>query len=131
MILGAAFRAFAFDKPVRQKHILHRIVQLLDTANRNQPGGFQFAVNILGEMPRFGRVGAVIIIKLNMKAGKIAGMFQMNARNQSFRCDTFLLRTQHDRRTVRIVGAHIINRMSAHFLKTHPDIRLNIFHQMT
>ena len=51
--------------------------------------------------------------------------------NELFGADPFFLSAQHDRRTMRIIGAHIMDLMTTHSLKAHPNIGLYVFHQMT
>ena len=44
--------------------------------------------------------------------------------------NAFLARANHNRRAVRIVGAHIDAIIPAHLLKPHPKIGLHILHQV-
>jgi len=94
------------------------------------PGLFQAVVNGFGELPVFRRVGAVIIVKANMKLRKIGAMFPVSPGNQFFRRDAFILGAQHDGGAVGIIGANINGLMALHLLKAHPYIRLNVFHQV-
>jgi hypothetical protein len=41
-----------------------------------------------------------------------------------------LLRGEHDRRAVRVVGAHEMHRVALHALKAHPDIGLDVLHDV-
>ena len=44
--------------------------------------------------------------------------------------DPLLLGTQHDRRTVGVVGADIDALVAAHTLEPRPDVGLDVFYQM-
>ena len=58
-------------------------------------------------------------------------MFLVHAGDQRFRGDAFLFGAQHDGRTMRVVGTDICCIVADELLKTHPDIGLDIFDQMT
>ena len=73
----------------------------------------------------------MIIIKTDIKSGKIRHMALLHFGNQLFRRNTHLIRFQHNRRAVRIVSTDKVNFMTAHTLKTHPNIRLNMFKHMS
>ena len=57
-------------------------------------------------------------------------MFGTHGVNQGLRRYPFFFGTQHDRRAVGIIGTDIMAFMAAQALKTHPDIRLNMFDHM-
>jgi hypothetical protein len=65
-----------------------------------------------------------------------AESFEIRLVRAVHRCDqldlghTLLPRAQHNRRTMRVVRAHVRHVVSAQTLKTHPDIRLNVFDEM-
>ena len=50
--------------------------------------------------------------------------------DDSFFRAAFPASSNHDRRAVRVVGTDIEAPMAAQFLKSHPDVRLDVFHQM-
>ena len=41
-----------------------------------------------------------------------------------------LLRGQHDRRAVRVVGAHEMHLVALHALEAHPDVGLDVLHDV-
>ena len=73
----------------------------------------------------------MIIIKSNAEFGKISQMFFTYLGYELLRTDAFPVGFQHDRCAVGIIRAHVITCVAALFLEAHPDIRLNIFDQMT
>ena len=92
------------------------------------------AIDLIGVVLRFWRMGAVKIVEGNVEAGKIARVFTMDAPDQCFGCDAFLFGTQHDRRAVRVVSANVpafgypVFRL--HLLEAHPDVGLDVFNEM-
>ena len=130
LVLGATLRALALDEAVGQEKLFDRVVILFDGARFNQTGGAQFEVNIVGAVARLVGVGRVIVVKPDMKAGKVAGVFAMDAGDQLFRRDPFFLGTQHDRRAVCVVRTNVPAFITDHLLVSHPDVGLDIFNQM-
>ena len=59
------------------------------------------------EFPVFHRVGAVVVVEADVEVGKVGAMFASHGLDELFRCDAFLLRAQHDRGAVGVVGADI------------------------
>ena len=125
-----ALRTFALDEAIRQEHCLDRVVELLDGAHFDQPGGLQFEVDIVGTGAGFRRVGGVIIVEADEEAGKVAGVFAMHTLDQLFRRDAFLFSAQHDRRAVRVVGADVPAFVAGHLLEAYPDVGLDVLDQM-
>jgi hypothetical protein len=75
-------------------------------------------------------MGGMVIIEFDSEPGKVSLVFQSNSFDQRFRTDTFLLGAQHYRRSVGVVSANIIATVPTHFLKSHPNIGLQIFDEM-
>ena len=130
MVLGMAIRAFALDIPIWQKHLLNRIIELFHRAFGNQILCLELPVDILARLLILRRIGGVKIVKLDMKSIEISFMLLPYTLYQLPRCNTLLLGAKHNWRTVRIISAHIMYLVCLHFLKTYPDIRLDVFHQM-
>ena len=58
-------------------------------------------------------------------------MLAVHTLDQRFRRDALLLGAQHDRRAVGVVGADVIALgVGLHLLEAHPDVGLDVFHQM-
>ena len=53
-----------------------------------------------------------------------------NIRNEFFRGDAFFFSAQHDGGAMCVISANIVNLMTTHSLKAHPNIGLYVFHQM-
>ncbi len=72
----------------------------------------------------------MVVIEIDAKGGEIATVFRGDALDQLLGADPFVLRAQHDRRAVRVVSADVVTLVATHFLKTHPDIGLDVLNQM-
>ncbi|GJK43593.1 hypothetical protein TUM17559_17360 [Enterobacter cloacae] len=68
----------------------------------------------------------VIVVIADVEASKIGLMLLTHFANHLFRGDTELLRFQHDRGAVGVVGADEIDLVAAHSLVTDPDISLDV-----
>ena len=130
LVLGGATGALALDVAVRQEHLLDRVVELLDGAHLDQPRRPQLGVDIVGVEAGFLRVGRVVVVEGHVEAGKVARVLAMDARDQRLGGDALLLRPQHDGRAVGVVGAHVPAFVAAHLLEAHPDVGLDILHQV-
>ena len=53
-----------------------------------------------------------------------------NLRDQCFRGEPFGVRFQHDRCAVGVVGADEVKLVALHALEPHPDIGLDVFHDV-
>ena len=72
----------------------------------------------------------MVIVETDIKTGEIRIMLLLHFGNQLFGRNSKLIGFQHNRRAMRIVGTNKINFITAHTLKTHPNIRLNVFKHM-
>ncbi len=125
-----ALGAFALDEAVRQEHLLFRVVILLDGADLDEPGGLQLAVDIVGVVAGLRGVGGVVVVEADVEAGKIAVMLLPYLGDEGLGGDAFLLRPQHDGGAVGVVGAHVVALVPLHLLEAHPDVGLDVFHQV-
>ena len=50
--------------------------------------------------------------------------------HQLLRRDAFGLGLEHDRRAVRVVGADEVHRVALHALEAHPDVGLDVLHDV-
>ena len=57
-------------------------------------------------------------------------MFLSHTIYQLLRGDPFLFRAQHYGCAMRIIGTHVVYLVLLHFLEAHPDVGLDIFHQV-
>ncbi|SJC40708.1 Uncharacterised protein [Shigella sonnei] len=130
LIWRFTFRAGAFYKTIRQEHAFFRVVQLRDSAVFNKTVLFQASIDKLRQLTVLFAVRRVIVVIADVKACEISLVFLTHFANHLLRCDTKLLRFQHDRRTVGIVGTDEINLVAAHSLVTNPDISLDVLQHM-
>ena len=131
LILGAALRAFALDIAVGQEHGLDRIEELLDRLGIDQTRLFELEVDVLRERRVGRRVGAAPMVVGNVKAVEAFRASGGDFCHQLVRCDPFGLRPEHDRRAVGVVRADEMHRMPLHPLEAHPDIGLDVLHDMS
>jgi hypothetical protein len=73
---------------------------------------------------------AVVIVEADEKIPEVRLVFTPHAFDQFLGLDAQLARFQHDGRAVCVVGADVDAVMPAQLLEAHPDVGLDIFHQM-
>ena len=70
------------------------------------------------------------MIEADMKALQVSGPVRRDARNQLLRGDALGLGLEHDRRAVRVVRADEMHVIAAHPLEAHPDVGLDVLHDV-
>ena len=70
------------------------------------------------------------MVEADSKFRPIALVFLADARDQLLRRDAFTLGFKHNRRTVGIIGANEMHFVAMHALRAHPNVRLDIFHDV-
>ena len=70
------------------------------------------------------------MVEAQMEAGQKLRPRRCDPQDERLRRDALRFRLQHDRRAVRVVGAYEMQRMSLHPLKTHPDVGLDVLHDV-
>ena len=78
-----------------------------------------------------GAVRRVPVVKAQVEARVVALVRFTNAANQLLRRYAFVLRLEHHRCAVRVVGTDEMHGMALHALEAHPDVRLGVFHDVT
>ncbi len=63
---------------------------------------------------------------LDAEFAQVALVLLEHVRDQRLRRDAFLLRAQHDRRAVRVVGADVVHLVPGHAHRPHPDVGLDV-----
>jgi hypothetical protein len=131
LIRRAALGALALDEAVGQEHLLHRIVELLDGPGVDEPGAVaQAGVDVFGVPAVFVAVGGVVVVEGHAEITEITAVFAMHPVDELLGRQAFLFGPQHHRRAVGVVCAHVMHRIAAHALVTHPDVGLDVAHQV-
>src|SRR5450759_3808394 len=65
-----------------------------------------------------------------MKTLEILGPLIGDTPDELLRCDAFAFRFEHDRRAVRVVSADKMDFVALHALEAHPDIGLDVLHDV-
>ncbi len=130
LVLGVAARAFALDEAVRQEHVLLGVEELLDGARLDQARGLQVAVDLAGEFMVLGRVRAVPVVEADVEALQVGLAAGGDVGHELLRRLAGLLGGDHDRRAVRVVRADEVHLGALHALEPHPDVGLDVFHDV-
>ncbi len=132
LVLRAALRTRALDVAVGQEHALDRVVELLDAllADQRRLVVAQLAVDRLREVDVLGRMRRVRRVEADRVALPVRDVRLRHARNQLLRRDALVFGLQHDRRAVRVVGADEVHLVPLHPLEAHPDVGLDVLHDV-
>ena len=130
LVLGVTVGALALDVAVRQEHFLHRIEELLDGARGHQARRLQPPIDLLRQRRVLGRMGGVPVVEADVIAVQIVRPLGGDACHQFFRRDALGLGLQHDRCAVGIIGPHEQHVLAQHALETHPDVSLDVLHDV-
>ena len=136
LVFGVALGALALDVAVGQEHVLLGVEELFDGAYLNQRATLvsrdvaQVAIDLAGQLGVFGRVGAVPVVKADEKAFEILIAPGGDVGHKLLGRFTSLLGGDHDGCTVRVVRTHEVHRMALHALEPHPDVGLDVFHDV-
>ena len=136
LILGVALGALAFDEAVGQEHVLLRVKELLDGAHFDQRAAVgsadiaQVAINLAGQLVVFGGVGAVPVVKGDVKAIQIRLATCRDVGHELLGCLARFFGRDHDRRAVRVVGTHKVDLAALHALEPHPNVGLDVLHDV-
>ena len=131
LVLGAAFRAFALDETVRQEHVLFGIEELRDDACGNQAGGLEVEVDRLRQLVVFHAVGGMPVVKADVKTIQIGLAARRNIGHKLLRCLARFFGSNHDRRAMAVVCADKVHCIAHHALVAHPDVGLDVLHDVT
>ena len=72
----------------------------------------------------------VVVVEGDAEGGEVAQVLAVHALDELLGGEAFLLGAQHDRRAVGVVRAHVMHRMTPHALVAHPDVGLDVAHQV-
>ncbi len=75
-------------------------------------------------------MGAAVVIEGDIEAGEVPLVLLANSLDPFFFRDSMLLGADHDGGAMRIVSAYEDASMTAEFLEPHPNVGLDVLHQM-
>jgi hypothetical protein len=125
-----AIRALALDEAIGQEHVLLGVEELLDDLARDKAVGLQVAVDLLRELVVLRGVGAVPVVERDVKAIQVGLAPRGDVGDELLRALAGLLGGNHDRRAVRVVGADEAHLVALHSLEPHPDVGLDVLHDV-
>ncbi len=125
-----AFRTGARNKPVGQEGADLGVVELRNFAALDEPGLAEGRPDLAAVLPRFGAVGAAVVVELDVEAAEVVEVGLLHPGDQLLLADTLRPGPDHDRRAVGIVGADIDRLPAPQLLETDPDIGLQILDQV-
>ena len=131
MIFRAAAGTGPPNEAVWQEHLLGRIIGLCNRPGLNMAFCLQPLENQFRKFPILRRVCGVVVIKGNIESCKILPMFISHLFDQRLGSDPLRAGLEHDRCAVSIFRADVVGLVTAHPLKTRPDVSLNVFNKMT
>jgi hypothetical protein len=72
----------------------------------------------------------VVVVEGHAEVAEVAAVLAVHAVDELFGGQALLFGAQHDRRAVGVVGADVMHLVAAHALVTHPDVGLDVAHQV-
>ncbi len=105
-------------------------VELWNAASANVAAPLHSREDLVAEGAVLIAVGRVVVVEVDPEVGEVAHVLGVTAGDQRLRLDPFLARPDHDRRTVGVVRADVDAGVAAHLLEAHPEIGLQILHQV-
>ena len=130
LVFGAAFRARATDKTIRQEHLVIGAVELRDILVEKSIVFLEAVENGCAEIEVFGGIGCVVVIELDFEICEVLDMALVALGDQLLWGNPLLSRTYHDRCAVRVVCAHVNAFVTAHLLESYPKICLQVLYEM-
>jgi hypothetical protein len=124
LVLGAALRARPLDKAIGQEGAGFGIEQLGHLLLDDQSGFAKRSPELRTKLAVFGTVRAAVVVELDVEPGEVFHVGLLHPGDQLFLRDPFLLRADHDRRAVRVVGTHVNATLPPQLLEADPDVGL-------
>ena len=87
-------------------------------------------VDLLGQLVVFRAVGAVPVVKADVKSVQVGLATCGDVGHELLRRDAGLLGRNHDGCAVRVVGADKVHLVTLHAHHPHPDVSLDVFHDV-
>ena len=126
----AALRAGALDEAVGQEHRVMLAVHLRHHLRGEDLRLDHLLVDAEAEGLVLRAVGRVVVVEADAEAGEVCAVLGVAPRDEFLGGDALLAGADHDWRAMGVVGADVDAVVAAHLLEAHPEIRLEIFHQM-
>ena len=130
MVRRAALGARTLHEAICQKELRVRVVEPLDIALGHEARLAGGGPNLPAQLTVLLAVRAAVVIELDIEAGEVANVGLPHVGDHGLFAAAFLPGPDHDRRAVRVVGADVDAAMAAQLLEPHPDIGLDVLHQV-
>ena len=136
LVFGAALGAFTLDEAVGQEHVFLGVEKLLDGFALDQRAALclgqvpQVAVNLLRQGVVLRCIGAVPVVKADVKAIQVLLPTRRDVGDKLLGCEAGFFSGDHDGRTVGVVSANKVDRVALHPLVAHPNIGLDVLHHV-
>ena len=136
LVFGTALGAFALDEAVGQEHVFLGVEKLLDGFALDQRAALclgqvtQVAVNLLRQGVVLWGVGAVPVVKANVKPIQVLLAASSDVGDKLLRREAGFFSGDHDGRAVGVVSADKVDRMALHSLVAYPNIGLDVLHHV-
>ena len=131
LVLGAALRTRSLHEAVGKEHLAVLAIELGRRLLGDPARLLHRRVELLGKRLVLRRICRVVVVEGNLEVGEVLEMDRVHAGDELLGGDALLARPDHDWRAMRVVGTHVDAVMPPQFLETHPEIGLDILHQMT
>ena len=129
--MGAALGTLPFDEAVWQEHRLFRVKKLFNRFGGDQPLGLEFQIDFFGQSMVLRTIGGVPVVKCNVKAIEVLLSPCRDVGHKLLGGFANFFSRNHDGRAVGVIGADKVNGMTKHALSTHPNISLDVLHDVT
>ena len=103
---------------------------MCDDSFHDEATSAQALPDLTTQLPVLRAVGAPVVVECNVEGREIAQVSLLHFGNQVDLTAPFLACADHDRRAVRIIGAHEDAPVPAELLEADPDVGLDVLHQM-
>ena len=130
LIGRAAARTGAAHETVGQEHAFLFVVGLADGPALQMPTALQAPIDQVDQLPILARMGAAKIVEADVEGSEIFLEASVVVFDDLFRRDPVLARADHDRRAMGVAGADKQAIVAEHALEAHPDVGLDVLHQM-
>ena len=128
--LRAALGASALHEAVGEEHLAVLAVELGRRLLRYPARLLHRREELLGERLVLGRVRRVVVVEGDLEVGEVLEVYRVRARDEVLGRDSLLAGADHHGRAVRVVRADVDALVPAQLLEAHPEVGLDVFHQV-